>query len=205
MEYWLKDSQADDTTQNNNSNNAASSTKEVKGKNNKVYFYSPVDDNSILKFQEALDEAVDRSFSYANLNRVQPAPIYIHINSGGGSVFAGLAAMDIIERCAAETVSVVEGRAASAATLMSVAANRRLITPRSFMLIHQLSSGMWGTYENLKDHQENIENLMEMIRGAYVDRTRLSRKMLDEMLKRDLYFPAERCIKLGLADEVYGV
>jgi len=124
--------------------------------------------------------------------------------SGGGSLFSGFAAMDAIARCAVPTVSIVEGRAASAATLMSVAADKRLMTPHSMMLIHQLSSGMWGTYENVKDHRENVEREMDLIRGVYLDRTKLSKKVLKELLKRDLYFPAADCIKMGLVDGIYG-
>ena len=203
MTYWISEKQVDDSNKDQNNANSPTSSSEVKGTNNRVYFYSYVEDKSILKFQEALDAATNRVLNYAVTNHTEPAPVYIHINSGGGSLFAGFAAMDIIERCPAPTVSIVEGRAASAATLMSVAANKRVITPHSFMLIHQLSSGMWGTYENFKDHRENIEREMDMIRNVYLEKTSLSKKMLNELLKRDLYFPPSKCIKMGLVDEIY--
>lgn len=197
--YWAKDGE-----ENKESNSGgSSSTSEVKQANNRVYFYTYVDDKSILKFQEALETAAANVLTYAYNNRSEPAPVYIHINSGGGSLFGGFAAMDAIARCAAPTVSIVEGRAASAATLMSIAADKRLITPHSLMLIHQLSSMTWGTYENIKDHRENVERYMEIIRKVYLEKTKLSKKTLNELLKRDLYFPAKDCIKMGLADEIY--
>ena len=200
MTYWAKDGEE----KKENNSGGSSSTSEVKHTNNRVYFYTYVDDKTILKFQEALETAAANVLTYAYNNRSKPAPVYIHINSGGGSLFGGFAAMDAIARCAAPTVSVVEGRAASAATLMSVAADKRLITPHSLMLIHQLSSGMWGTYENIKDHRDNVERYMDIIRKVYLERTKLSKKTLKELLQRDLYFPAEECVKMGLADGIYG-
>lgn len=201
MTYWAKD---EDIKETNTSNNSSSSTSEVTQKNNRVYFYTSVDDKSILKFQESLDVAAASVLAYAHNNRVKPAPVFIHINSGGGSLFSGFAAMDAIARCAAPTISVVEGRAASAATLMSIVADERLITPHSLMLIHQLSSGLWGTYENIKDQSENVERYMEIIREVYLNKTKLSKKVLKELLKRDLFFPAKDCIKMGLVDGIYG-
>lgn len=181
----------------------ASPPAEVRSINNRVYFYSNVMDSTILKFQEALDAAVSRSIGYANLNSIAPVPIYIHINSSGGSLFSGFAAMDIIERCPIPTISIVEGRAASAATLMSLAAKKRLITPHSYMLIHQLSSAMWGNYENFKDHTQNIDTQMGMIRKIYLEKTNINKKILNELLKHDLYFEATQCIKFGLVDDIY--
>ena len=72
----------------------------------------------------------------------------------------------------------------------------------SFMLIHQLSSGLWGKYEELKDDMENCNLFMEMIYKIYSEHTKIPRKKLDEILKRDLWFDAETCLKYGLIDEI---
>ncbi len=203
MTYWNEVDNQDCVDKKIINNSPAPPPAEVKSINNRVYFYSGVTDASVLKFQESLDAAASRSISYANLNSSAPVPIYIHINSCGGSLFAGFAAMDIIERCPIMTVSIVEGRAASAATLMSLAAKKRLITPHSHMLIHQLSSVVWGTYEEINDHKQNVDSHMNMIRNIYLEKTKINKKILNELLKHDLYFDASQCIKLGLIDEIY--
>ena len=69
----------------------------------------------------------------------------------GGSVFAGLSIIDTIISNPIPVVSIVEGSAASAATLISVVCSERQIRPNSFMLIHQMSSGFWGKMEEIKD------------------------------------------------------
>ena len=102
-------------------------------------------------------------------------PINLHICSYGGSVFSGFAAVDYIAENKVPVHSYIDGCAASAATLMSVVAEKRFMHKRSFMLIHQLSSGMWGNYEALKDSMENCDILMETIRDIYNKHTRFQK------------------------------
>ena len=128
--------------------------------------------------------------------------IFLHINSYGGSVFAGLAAVDYIKNSKIPVCSIVDGCAASAATLMSVVAEERKIHENSFMLIHQLSSGMWGKYEELKDDMKNSEVLMNTIKKIYENHTTIPKSKLDQILKRDLWFNAKTCLKYGLVDEI---
>ena len=94
--------------------------------------------------------------------------------------------------------------AASAATIMSVVAEERFMHRHSFMLIHQLSSGMWGNYEALRDSMENCDTLMETIRSIYDKHANIPKKELNDILKRDLWFDAETCLKYGLVDHIIG-
>ena len=119
-------------------------------------------------------------------------------------MFSGFAAVDYIINSPVPVHSYIDGCAASAATIMSVVADKRYIHRHSFMLIHQLSSGMWGNYEALKDSMENCDALMETIKKIYIERTRIPKKHLDDILKRDLWFDAETCLKYGLVDEIIG-
>ena len=84
--------------------------------------------------------------------------INLRLNSYGGSLFAGLATVDVIRNLNCEVHSHVEGAAASAATIISVACDKRYIGKYSKMLIHQLSSGTYGKYNELEDDMENNNN-----------------------------------------------
>ena len=70
------------------------------------------------------------------------------------------------------------------------------------MLVHQLQSVMWGKYQEFEDEMENLKRLMKMIKDIYKEYTRLPMKNLDEILKHDLWFDAETCLKYGLVDEI---
>jgi ATP-dependent Clp protease protease subunit len=115
-----------------------------------------------------------------------PGKIYLHINSYGGSVFAGFSSVDYIMNSTVPVVSVIEGCAASAATIMSVVASHRQINKHAYMLIHQLSSGMWGKYQEQKDAMENNDRLMKMIIEIYEEHTKIPKKELNKLLKHEI-------------------
>ena len=128
--------------------------------------------------------------------------IYLHINSYGGGIFDGLSVMDQIKKTRSPVITVVDGIAASAATFLSIVGSKRLIKKNSFMLIHELSSGMWGKYSEFVDEQTNLDKLMEIIKKIYLENTKISKNKIDEILKHDLYFDAKESLKLGLVDSI---
>jgi len=183
--------------------NAASDDKnQVTFKDNRIYFYSEVTRGKNLVLNKSITELANYYQAVAiNLN-TPPAELYLHINSYGGSVFAGLSSVDYILNCKVPVTTIIDGCAASAATLMSVVGKRRLMHKHAYMLIHQLSSGMWGKYEDLKDDMENCDNFMKTIKDIYEEHTTIPKKELAKILKHDLWWDAETCLKYGLIDEI---
>jgi len=175
----------------------------VETTNNRIYYYSEVSRQKILVLNKNLRNLNDNLLNQAQLLGLnEPANIYLHINSFGGSVFAGLSAVDYIQSCEVPVITVVEGCAASAATLFSVVGTHRQIRSNAFMLIHQISSGMWGKYEELKDSLDNCDLFMRIIKDIYNEHTKVPKKKLNEILKHDLWFDAETCLEYGLVDEI---
>ena len=170
--------------------------------NNRIYFYSGVETKNVLGLNKALRELSAEIRHSSAVLECQPAGIFLHVNSHGGDLFAGLAAMDEIRKSKVEITSIIDGCAASAATLMSIAADKRLMNKHAYMLIHQLSSGMWGKYREMKDEIENVDNMMKTIRDVYLEYTKIPKKKLNEILDHDLWLDAETCLKYGLVDEI---
>ena len=170
--------------------------------NNRIYFYSGVETKNVLGLNKALrDLGAEIQHSSAVLE-CEPADIFLHVNSHGGDLFAGLAAMDEIRKSKVPVISIVDGCAASAATLMTIAANKRQINKHAYMLVHQLSSGMWGKYKEMKDEIKNVDSMMKTIRKIYLEYTKIPKKKLNEILDHDLWFDAETCLEYGLVDEI---
>ena len=170
--------------------------------NNRIYFYSGVETKNVLGLNKAMRELGSEIQHSAAMLECEPAKIFLHVNSHGGDLFAGLAAMDEIRKSKVPVISIVDGCAASAATLMTIAADKRQINKHAYMLIHQLSSGMWGKYKEMKDEIENVDNMMKTIREIYLEYTKIPKKKLNEILDHDLWFDAETCLKYGLVDEI---
>jgi len=170
--------------------------------NNRIYFYSSIQRRKVMVLNKTLRELSTDIRHSATILESTPASIFLHINSHGGDLFTGLAAVDEIIKCDVPITSIVDGCAASAATLMSIVADHRQINKHAYMLIHQLSSGMWGKYSELKDEIENLDRLMEMIKSIYTEYTKLPLDKLEKILEHDIWFDAETCLKYGLVDEI---
>ena len=176
----------------------------VSVQDNKIYFYSEVSRPKILALNKSIIRVGNSIKNRSQVLGASDVPIELHICSYGGSVFSGFAAVDYILNSQAPVHSYIDGCAASAATIMSVVADERYMHRHSFMLIHQLSSGMWGNYEALRDSMENCDTLMETIRAIYEKHANIPKKELNDILKRDLWFDAEKCLAYGLVDHIIG-
>ena len=178
-------------------------SKGVEVDENRVYFYAPVTDSTVLELIKIL-RALDIEMQVLALRlKISKVPIELHIHSGGGDLFAGLAAVDVIQSLKSPIHTYVEGSAASAATLMSLAGDKRFMYKNSFMLIHQISSLMvHGTHEQFKDEFENQQKLMDKIRQLYIDRSDMTSDLIDEILVRDLWLDADKCLEYGLVDKI---
>jgi ATP-dependent protease ClpP protease subunit len=169
---------------------------------NRIYFYSAVTRPKILKLNKGIFNLNVSMLSKTGPLEYQPPPIKLHINSYGGSVFAGLSAVDYIKNSKIPVHSVIDGCAASAATLMSVVADRRYMHRNACMLVHQLSGLLWGKFQDMQDDMQNSEMLMKKIKDIYKQHTKIPKRELDNILKHDLWWEAEKCLEYGLVDEL---
>ena len=182
---------------------SAGDDSKVSSEYNKIYFYSGVTRQDNLQLNKLLLNTGQKMESIRLCYQLpEPPKVYLHINSYGGSVFAGFSSVDYIKNCPAPVVSIIDGCAASAATIMSVVAKERYIHEHSFMLIHQISSGMWGKFEDMKDDMKNNELLMKKIIGIYQENTKIPKSKIAQILKRDLWWDAKTCLKYGLVDDI---
>jgi ATP-dependent protease ClpP protease subunit len=170
---------------------------------NHIYFYCGVTKKTCLKLNHELRKLENSILNDGKTLLKKDKFIYIHINSFGGSVFAALSTIDTIKLLRVPVVSIIEGAAASAATMISVVCDYRIIYKNSFMLIHQLSSSTWGKMHELEDEMENLKKLMDKIKELYINYANIDEKDLDDILKRDIWWDSKKCLETGLVDEIY--
>jgi len=176
--------------------------KHISVQENKIYYYAGVNRDSAVELNKKIAELESKSLSLSNSMEIDPPPIKILINSGGGSIVAGISSMDTILRCKVPLHTYVDGFAASSATFLSVVGTHRLMSRNSYMLIHQLTTNFWGTYSRFEDEKENLGLMMKTIKDVYKKYTKVPMKRLDEILKHDLLWDASKCLEYGLIDEI---
>lgn len=173
-----------------------------------IWFYTDVTNESALYLNKTLLTMAQANLSYAVdglLRRTQPGPIWLHINSGGGSVYDGLSIADTILQIISmevPVITIVEGYAASAATFFSIVGSTRLIRRNAYMLVHQISATSWGKYTYLADNYENNKQIMEHVKTMYKKYTKIPDSEIDEILKHDLFWDSKKCKKYGLVNDI---
>jgi ATP-dependent protease ClpP protease subunit len=183
--------------------NGGKAEKHISVHENKIYYYAGVNRDSASELNKKIGELESKSLTLCNtLDLDQPPTLKIFINSGGGSVVSGISSMDTILRAKVPVHTYVDGFCASAATFMSVVGNFRFMSRNSYMLIHQLSTQFWGKYSEFEDEKQNLDLMMTTIKNVYKKYTKVPMKKLDEILKHDLMWDAETCLKYGLIDEI---
>jgi ATP-dependent protease ClpP protease subunit len=175
---------------------------------NHLYFKTEVSRETIEKLNKELLIYTRKYDMLKEIHKgydITPKPIYLHITSDGGDLFAGFHAVDIIKNNKIPIYTVVEGAAISAASLMACVGKRRYMTPNSYMLIHELRSGIEGKYHEIKDNFENDTILMDNIVKIYIEHSnkRLTKTKLEQFLDHDKFWNYDICLKHGLIDELY--
>ena len=68
------------------------------------------------------------------------------------------------------------------------------------VLIHQLSSGVVGTSEDIEQENENCQTIMNTIKSIYYNNTKMTKRQIEAILKKDQYFTSKECLKYNLVD-----
>ena len=173
----------------------------IKVIDNHIYFYSEVSIQSILELTEMIKK-LTKDLLVLNIQFDTNVEIWLHINSGGGDVFAILSCIHLIENNKININTIVEGQACSAATFLAMIGKTRQITQNSYMLIHNISSGFWGKMHEFEDEMKNLTLLTKDIRKMYNKYTNIKSKQLDQLLKKDLLLNSKTCVSYGLVDEI---
>lgn len=159
------------------------------------------------------DVSVEDCANWLYLRRlVAPGkPVTLNLYSPGGSVFAGFVLMDSIREAQEDGVVVtakVRGMAASMAGIIAQAADVRLIGKDSYLMLHEVSSGMFGGYKlsELADEKEFSERLTRQAMDWYARRSG-GKQTVDGLMakikKVDLWLGAEQALEMGLVDGVF--
>ena len=134
---------------------------------NKIYYYAGVNRDSAVELNKKIGELESKALTLSNNLGILPPSIKLFINSGDGSITAGISSMDTILRCKVPFHTYVDGFAASAATFLSVVGEKRFMSRNSYMLIHQLSGNFWGKYSEFEDEKQNLDLMMKTIKDVY--------------------------------------
>lgn len=136
------------------------------------------------------------------LRAVKAKVLNVEINSPGGDVFAGLAIYNALRASGKEIVVKVMGVAASAASLIAMAGDKRVMPKNSFMMIHNPWSFAVGNADELRETANTLDKIGGSLLATYAARTGLPEDELTAMLATDTWLTADEAKEKGFATEV---
>tara|TARA_Y100000389_G_scaffold75458_1_gene72087 strand:- start:223 stop:483 length:261 start_codon:yes stop_codon:yes gene_type:complete len=85
---------------------------------------------------------------------------------------------------------------------MLLGGKERRMGKNAYVLIHQLSTEMWGNYQDLKHELKSTDKLMKMLRKMYLSATSIPEKKFNKLMKKDIYLSPKDCLKYKIVDYV---
>ena len=169
---------------------------------NEILYYGDIDRENALEFVEKFKKLeIDLMKKAAELVGYEPM-IRVHIMSEGGDVFAGLNMMNVLERSRVKVITIAQGSCCSAATFVLLGGSERRMGKNAYCLIHQISTEMWGNFNELKNEMKSNDKLMKMLKDMYLSKTKIPETKFKTLMKRDIYLPPDKCLKYGIVSAI---
>lgn len=173
---------------------------EVNG-NSEILLYGPIAGESSWWG----DEVTPRSFA-EDLESLGGKDVTVRINSGGGDVFAAHAIHNQLVAYKGRVTVVIDGLAASAATIIAVAGDRIIMPANALFMIHNPAIGLSDYYgaDELLKAAEALNTIKGSIVAAYRKRCKASAEELAAMMDAETWMGAAECMEKGFVDEIQG-
>lgn len=183
---------------------------ETSGRTADVYIFGDIVD--------AFETGLNQAWGYDDLGEVSGLSIAneikgldvdtinVHINSCGGYTSEGLAIYNTLKNHPAKVITYCDGFACSAASLVFMAGDERIMGAASALMIHNAWSDAEGNAAQLRQQADVLEKISQAAGNAYAEKVTISREELDALLDGDnhegTWLLPDDAIKMGFATSV---
>lgn len=129
--------------------------------------------------------------------------INVHINSYGGHVSEGLAIHNVLVEHAAKIRTINDGFACSAASVVFMAGDERIMHAASLLMIHNASNRAEGNADDLRKAADNLDAISATAAEAYKAKITIADEELSKLLKNETWIVPADALKWGFATEVW--
>ena len=148
------------------------------------------EETSATSFRDALKELGDVS------------TINLSINSGGGSVFDGIAIYNMLKSHKATVNVYIEGLAASIASVIAMAGDTITMRSGSMLMIHRPFTVLQGNAEEMRKTADTLEKMGDNIVDIYSGRTGISSDDIRNIMNEETWLSAEEAVEQGWATKL---
>lgn len=134
--------------------------------------------------------------------RNQRKPIWIYIQSPGGDLYCMWSLVDAMLLSETPVYTVNIGYCASAASLIYLAGEKRYMTPRAKLLIHEGSAALSGDATKLLDASDSYKKELKAMKDFILDRTNIPKTQLMKKRSNDWELDADYCLEHGVCHQI---
>jgi ATP-dependent protease ClpP protease subunit len=167
-----------------------------KGDEAEIFIYDVIGEDfwtgggvTAAKFLKAVDEAKAQT-------------IHLRINSPGGDVFEARAIVSAMQRSSARFVAHVDALAASAASVIAVAADEVLMAPGSMLMIHNAWTLQMGDKNAMLETASLLEKIDGTIADQYAAKTGMKREDIAALMDAETWLTPEEAVSQKFADGI---
>ena len=128
--------------------------------------------------------------------------INVHINSYGGDVAEGLAIYNVLREHKAQIVTICDGFACSAASVVFMAGDRRVMQPASLLMIHNAWTWAMGNAVQLRKTADDIEIITQASVEAYKKVATISEEEIKALMDAETWLLPKNAVEYGFATEI---
>lgn len=131
-------------------------------------------------------------------------PIWLHLNSPGGSVQAGFNLINTIQNSKTPVYGVCH-QAYSMATYVLIVCQKRYAYRNSTILFHDGETTLSSTSSKVKDTMAWIEELEKRLDGLVFEKTNIQEEQYTENRRKEWYLFGDEAKKYGIVDYLIGI
>lgn len=126
--------------------------------------------------------------------------VILRINSPGGHVFEGVSILNMLRAHRARVIAVVDGLAASAASIIAAGCDETVMSPGTSMMIHSPLTFMYGNAAEMRKEAEVLDSIERSMIEIY--KAKAGEADWPTLLHEETWYTPEEAVTRGLADRV---
>lgn len=136
------------------------------------------------------------------LNEVKGKDLNIHLHSGGGHVYAAMAIYTQLAQHQGKKTIIIDGLAASAATVIAMAGDEIRMSESGMFMIHNVSWVSFGDANQMRKDADLIEKTSSIALELYAKKTGKSEAEIKQMMDDETWMTAKEAKEMGFIDSI---
>lgn len=169
-----------------------------------LYIYGDIRKPSLIeRWLEIEDDTRVDAYSFKDaLNEVNTPNLLVRINSMGGSVSEGLAIYGLLSDFNGHLITQVDGFACSAASVIFMAGQERIMPENGLLMIHNAWTDACGDPNELRKAADDLEIITKPSVNIYVNKTGLSEEEIKSMMDKETWMDYKSAFEKGFATSI---